>query len=98
MAAEEAKSPAKEKNPQSDAFNWDTRVKKEMKSPHSWNETWGSYFKPSVPTEYAERIKFLEKELSTMQDVGRPLKYGVSVPFQEISQKDYRRKKTPGVA
>ena len=97
MAEKVALSPPKDKNPQSDAFNWDARVKKEMESPHSWNETWGAYFKPSVPTRYNERIEFLEKELRTMQDVGWPVKYGVAAPFQEISQKDYRRKKQPSL-
>jgi|Transcript_11704 hypothetical protein len=92
--AEEGRSPTKEKNPQSDAFNWDARVKKELDAPHQWNGTWGEYFKPSVPSNYSERTKFLEQELKTMQDVGRPVKYGVGAPFQEISQKDYRRKKT----
>ena len=91
--SEKKPTPVKEKNPQSEAFNWEARVKKEMESPHSWDETWGAYYKPSVPTRYNDRITFLEKELKTMQDVGRPVKYGVGAPFEEIHQIDHRRKK-----
>lgn len=93
MTTEEKKNPVKEKNPQSDAANWDARVKKELEAPHLWNETWGTYFEPVVPTKNEKRIQFLEKELNSMEDVGRPIKYGVAPPFKEIIQKDYRRKK-----
>ena len=60
----------------------------------SRNETWSGFFKPEVPTEYSNRIKFLERELeSTKQSIERPAKYGVGAAFQEIQQKDYRRKR-----
>lgn len=93
---EKEKAAAKDKNPQSDAFNWEARVRKEMEAPHSWNNTWGVYFKPSVPTDYDERIEFLEKELKTIQETGRPEKNGVAPsPFREICQEDFRIKKAP---
>ena len=58
------------------------------------NETWSGFFKPEVPTEYTDRIKFLERELeSTKQSIERPAKYGVGAAFKEIQRKDYRRKR-----
>lgn len=92
--AEKPKDSVKGRNPQIDAFNWEARVKKEMDSPQSWNETWGTYFKPTVPTSLDDRIQYLEKELETMKDVGRPVKYGAGAPLQDIKRNDYRRKKS----
>ena len=83
----------KDRDPQCSATNWEARVKKEMDSPQSWHETWGTYFNPPVPTGYDDRIEFLERELETMKDVGRPFKYGVAAPLQGLKFNDHRRKK-----
>ena len=76
------------------SFSAEQRVKKEMGAPHEWNETWAGFFKPEIPTDYTERIKFLERELETTKaSIERPPKYGVGPAFKEIQQKDYKRQR-----
>lgn len=78
--AEEAKA---KKNPMAEAANWNARCITEEEAPHKWNEAWGQLFDSGIPHDYAERIEFLEKELSSCPKLNHLPKYGVGEPFRE---------------
>jgi hypothetical protein len=90
--AEEKK--AKDVNFHADAQNWEQRIKGEIEAPLKWNETWGELFNRGIPTEYGDRVRYLEEELAKLPGGNdRPPKYGVAPPFKEMTLKTYKRQK-----
>ncbi len=63
-----------------------------LQAPHKWRDAWGSYFDNGVPLDYAQRIAYLEKEITKFPaSEMHPCPYGVGKPFPQID-KDHRRK------